>query len=123
VECQRRSEPCGKENRPWGEITTNRYLNDPTFEDRPLRCISPELNEFDYDAEDLAAELAYTRYYLAKEEAKTAELVAVLNETVEWLEDDRFDDDYIMEDWYQAAKIVLADTASTPLPEPPQEEA
>lgn len=82
-----------------------------------------ELCEFHHNAEDLAAELAYTRYYLAKEEAKTAELVAVLNETVEWLEDDRFDDDYIMEDWYKAAKIVLADTASTPLPEPPQEEA
>ena len=95
------------------------YLNDPTFENRPLRSIEPELIEFSDDPEDLAAELAYTRYYLAKEEAKTAELVAVLQEAVVWLEDDRFDDDYITENWYHTALAVLPE----PIPEPPQEEA
>ncbi len=99
------------------------YLNDPTFENRTLRSIETELIEFSDDQEDLAAELAYTRYYLAKEEAKTTKLVAVLQEAVEWLEDERFGDYYIVEDWYRAAKSVLANTASTPLPEPPQEES
>ena len=78
-----------------------------------------ELCEFHHNAEDLAVELAYTRYYLAKEEAKNAELVAVLVEAVEWLEDDRFDDDYITENWYHAALAVLPE----PIPEPPQEVA
>ena len=59
------------------------YLNDPTFENRPLRSIEPELIEFSDDPEDLAAELAYTRYYLAKEEAKNAELLRRLGESEE----------------------------------------
>jgi hypothetical protein len=83
------------------------YLNDPTFENRPLRSIEPELIEFSDDPEDLAAELAYTRYYLAKEEAKNAELVTVLKDAAKWLEDDRWDEEYIHENWYHDALAVL----------------
>ena len=83
------------------------YLNDPTFENRPLRSIEPELIEFSDDPEDLAAELAYTRYYLAKEEAKNAELVAVLKEAVAWIGVDPAGQDFL-QDWACDADRLLA---------------
>jgi hypothetical protein len=48
----------------------------------------------------LLVELADTR-------AENERLKGALREAVEWLEDDRADDEYIMEDWYHAAKQAL----------------
>ena len=83
------------------------YLNDPTFENRPLRSIEPELIEFSDDPEDLAAELAYTRHYLAKEEAKVNRLVDVLEKAVEWIGVDPAGKDFL-QDWACDADRLLA---------------
>jgi cell division septum initiation protein DivIVA len=34
-------------------------------------------------------------------------MLEAIKEAVEWIEDDRFDDDYIMEDWYHKMKHIL----------------
>jgi hypothetical protein len=47
------------------------------------------------------------RYARAESSERIKELEAVCIEAVEWIEDDRFDDDYIGEDWYHAMKKLL----------------
>lgn len=43
--------------------------------------------------------------------AAAPDLLAALAAAVEWIEDDRFDDEYIMEGWYHAAVAALAKAA------------
>jgi hypothetical protein len=40
-------------------------------------------------------------------ETENEELKAVLQDAVDWIEDDRFDGDYIIEQWYQDAIDLL----------------
>jgi len=44
------------------------------FEANRIDCVDQELSEFNHDEEDLAYELAYTRYTLAREELETERL-------------------------------------------------
>ena len=39
--------------------------------------------------------------------AAAPEMFAALVAAIEWLEDDRFDDDYIMEEWYHDAVAAV----------------
>ena len=39
--------------------------------------------------------------------AAAPEMFAALIEAIEWIEDDRFDDDYISEGWYHAALAAV----------------
>lgn len=35
------------------------------------------------------------------------EMISSIKEAVAWIEDDRFDDDYISEEWYHDMKAIL----------------
>lgn len=50
------------------------------FESSSADCIDQELSEFNGDAEDIAHELAYTRYSLAKKEAECEALLSQVTE-------------------------------------------
>lgn len=39
--------------------------------------------------------------------AAAPEMLGAIIDAVEWIEDDRFGDDYIMEDWYHQMKSIL----------------
>jgi hypothetical protein len=39
--------------------------------------------------------------------AAAPEMLGAIIQAVEWIEDDRFGDDYIMEDWYHQMKCIL----------------
>lgn len=43
----------------------------------------------------------------AKMIAESPAMVEAIKDAVEWIEDDRFDDDYIAEDWYHKMKAIL----------------
>ena len=53
------------------------------FEGNRIDCVDQELSEFNYDEEDLAYELAYTRYTLAREELELEHLRAQVRELVQ----------------------------------------
>lgn len=50
------------------------------FEANRIDCVDQELSEFNHDEEDLACELAYTRYTLAREELELEHLRAQVAE-------------------------------------------
>lgn len=50
------------------------------FEANRIDCVDQELSEFNHDEEDLAYELAYTRYTLAREELELEHLRAQVAE-------------------------------------------
>ena len=54
------------------------------FENETLDDIETELSEFNEDVEDMAYELAYTRYALAKTERELAALKAAAGPVAEW---------------------------------------
>jgi len=41
-------------------------------------------------------------------QAEAPSMLEAIKEAVEWIEDDRFDDDYITEEWYQKMKNILS---------------
>lgn len=51
------------------------------FEGNRIDCVDQELSEFNHDEEDLAYELAYTRYTLAREELELEHLRAQIKQT------------------------------------------
>jgi len=44
----------------------------------------------------------------AKLIAEAPSMLEAIKEAVEWIEDDRFDDDYITEEWYHKMKNILS---------------
>jgi|AntRauTorckE6833_2_1112554.scaffolds.fasta_scaffold34326_4 hypothetical protein len=59
------------------------------------------------DASDLVDEYHGFEDLIVRLETENEELKAVLQDAVDWIEDDRFDDDYIIEQWYQDAIDLL----------------
>ena len=59
------------------------------------------------DASDLVDEYHGFEDLIVRLETKNEELKAVLQDAVDWIEDDRFDGDYIIEQWYQDAIDLL----------------
>jgi hypothetical protein len=58
-------------------------------------------------AKDILIGMGNLRKRLGRAEAEIARLREALQEAVDWIEDDRFDDEYIMEDWYHKALAAL----------------
>lgn len=59
------------------------------------------------DASDLVDEYHGFEDLIVRLETENEELKAVLQDAVDWIEDDRFDGDYIIEQWYQDAIDLL----------------
>ena len=59
------------------------------------------------DASDLVDEYHGFEDLIVRLETENKELKAVLQDAVDWIEDDRFDGDYIIEQWYQDAIDLL----------------
>ena len=59
------------------------------------------------DASDLVDEYHGFEDLIVRLETENEELKAVLQDAIDWIEDDRFDGDYIIEQWYQDAIDLL----------------
>lgn len=67
-----------------------------------------ELNGLKKENESLRGSLEELMLDFRAIQAQRDQLRKALDDAVVWIEDDRFGDDYIMEDWYHAARAALA---------------
>lgn len=80
---------------PW---QVKRYANNELQTDFVMVVIGDRVHMIGYSEEDAAN---------ARLIAAAPAMYEALQKAIEWIEDDRADDDYIIEEWYHEAKAAL----------------